>query len=144
MGLVTLAQALSAAEQAGLDLVEISPHADPPVCLIVDYGKYVFQQDKKRQTRQRKQSSQLKQVKFRPGTEEGDYQIKLRNLKRFLNQGDRAKVVLWFRGREMLHRELGFKVLQRIESDLHEVGKVEQQSKIEGGRVSMIFAPQKS
>ncbi len=143
IGIVTLAEALSAAEEAELDLVEISPHAEPPVCLIVDYGKHVFQQNKKRSTGTRKQHSHLKEIKFRPGTEEGDYQIKLRNLKRFLGHGDRTKVTLWFRGREMIYREAGSKLLQRIEADLQDVGKVEQQPRFEGRRVSMVLAPQK-
>nr|VFK21097.1 MAG: translation initiation factor IF-3 [Candidatus Kentron sp. LFY] len=132
------------AEEARLDLVEIAPQADPPVCRVMDYGKFLFQQNKKRQAAKKKQQQvQLKEIKFRPGTEEGDYRTKLRNLKRFLEQGNKAKVTLWFRGREMAHQDLGMRLLKRIEADLEEVGKVEQFPKLEGRRLSMVLSPKK-
>ncbi len=124
--------------------MELSPHDDPPVCRLMDYGKYQFQQRKRRQAAKRKQAqTHLKEVKFRPGTEEGDYQTKLRNLKRFLLHGDKTKVTLWFRGREMRHQELGLKLLQRVEQDLEELAKVEQQPKLEGRQMVMVLSPRK-
>ena len=144
LGILSREEALTAAEQAELDLVELSPHAEPPVCRIMDYGKFMFQQSKRRQAARKKQQQiQLKEIKFRPGTEEGDYQTKLRNLRRFLTHGDKAKVTLWFRGREMAHQELGLKLLQRVESDLEELAKVEQMPKLEGRRLSMVLTPRK-
>nr|VFK39801.1 MAG: bacterial translation initiation factor 3 (bIF-3) [Candidatus Kentron sp. TC]VFK48294.1 MAG: translation initiation factor IF-3 [Candidatus Kentron sp. TC]VFK57151.1 MAG: translation initiation factor IF-3 [Candidatus Kentron sp. TC] len=132
------------AEEAHLDLVEIAPQAEPPVCRVMDYGKFLFQQNKKRQAAKKKQQqAQLKEIKFRPGTEEGDYQTKLRNLKRFLEQGNKAKVTLWFRGREMAHQNLGMQLLKRIEADLEEFGNVEQFPKLEGRRLSMVLSPKK-
>ncbi len=132
------------AEERGFDLVEISPAAEPPVCRLMDYGKFLFQQNKKRQAAKKKQQNiQVKEVKFRPGTEEGDYQTKLRNLKRFLRHGDKTKVTLWFRGREMRHQELGIKLLERVEADLEELAKVEQFPKLEGRRMSMVLSPRK-
>ena len=143
-GIVTLEEALAAAQHTNLDLVEISPNTNPPVCCIMDHGKHLFQKNKKRQAAKRKQQqTHIKEIKFRPGTEEGDYQTKLRNLKRFLDHGDRTKVTLWFRGREMRHRDLGAKLLQRVEADLQQLAKVEQQPKIEGRRMSMVFTPRK-
>lgn len=127
-----------------MDLVEIAPQAEPPVCRVMDYGKFLFQQNKKRQAAKKKQQqAQLKEIKFRPGTEEGDYQTKLRNLKRFLEQGNKAKVTLWFRGREMAHQNLGMQLLKRIEADLEEFGNVEQFPKLEGRRLSMVLSPKK-
>ncbi len=144
MGIVPLTEALGAAVAAGFDLVEISPNAEPPVCRLMDYGKFLFQQNKKRQaSKKRQQVIHLKEVKFRPGTEEADYQTKLRNLKRFLNHGDKTKVTLWFRGREMRHQELGMKLLRRVEADLDELAKVEQFPKMEGRRLSMVLTPRK-
>ena len=144
LGIVSTTDALAQAQEAGLDLVEISPNAEPPVCRLMDFGKYLFQLNKKRQAaRKRQQQVQVKEVKFRPGTEEGDYQTKLRNLKRFLNHGDKTKVTLWFRGREMRHQELGLKLLQRVEVDLEELAKVEQFPKLEGRRLSMVLSPRK-
>nr|VFK08328.1 MAG: translation initiation factor IF-3 [Candidatus Kentron sp. LPFa]VFK14769.1 MAG: translation initiation factor IF-3 [Candidatus Kentron sp. LPFa]VFK24994.1 MAG: translation initiation factor IF-3 [Candidatus Kentron sp. LPFa]VFK65047.1 MAG: translation initiation factor IF-3 [Candidatus Kentron sp. UNK]VFK69669.1 MAG: translation initiation factor IF-3 [Candidatus Kentron sp. UNK] len=132
------------AEEAHLDLVEIAPQAEPPVCRVMDYGKFLFQQNKKRQAAKKKQQqSQLKEIKFRPGTDEGDYQTKLRNLRRFLEQGNKAKVTLWFRGREMAHQNLGMQLLKRIEADLEELGSVEQFPKLEGRRLSMVLSPKK-
>jgi len=110
----------------------------------MDYGKFLFQQNKKRQAAKKKQQQvQLKEVKFRPGTEEGDYQTKLRNLKRFLNQGNKTKVTLWFRGREMAHQDLGSRLLKRVEADLEELAKVEQFPRLEGRRLSMVLSPRK-
>jgi len=124
--------------------VEISPNAEPPVCRLMDYGKFVFQQSKKRQAARKKQQQvQLKEVKFRPGTGEGDYQTKLRNLRRFLGHGDKTKVTMWFRGREMAHQDLGLKLLQRVEADLDELAKVEQMPRLEGRRMSMVLTPRK-
>ncbi len=132
------------ADEAELDLVEISPDGDPPVCRIMDYGKFVFEENKKRQAAKKNQKQvQVKEVKFRPGTDEGDYQVKLRNLIRFLNEGDRAKVTLRFRGREMLHQDLALNLLRRIESDLAEYGTVEQFPKLEGRQMVMLVAPKK-
>ncbi len=142
MGIVSLEEGLRMAEEAGLDLVEISPNAEPPVCRIMDFGKFQFEQNKRRQAARRKQQqSQLKEVKFRPNTDEGDYQVKLRNLRRFLSHGDKTKITLWFKGREMAHQDLGMKVLKRIEADLQDMAKVEQYPKFEGRRLSMVMSP---
>ena len=144
LGIVSVDEALAEAEQRGFDVVEMSPNADPPVCRLMDYGKFQFQQSKKRQAARRKQQqTQIKEVKFRPGTDDGDYQVKLRNLRRFLDHGHKIKVTLWFRGREMAHQELGAKLLQRIESDLEEEAKVEQFPKLEGRRLAMVMTPRK-
>ncbi len=127
-----------------MDLVEVAPDADPPVCRIMDYGKYIFDQNKKRQAAKKKQKqTQIKEVKFRPGTDEGDYQIKLRNLIRFLEHGDKAKVTLRFRGREMAHQNLGRELLQRVAADLEEHGTVEQMPKMEGRQMVMVVSPKK-
>ncbi|RCX31694.1 translation initiation factor 3 (bIF-3) [Thioalbus denitrificans] len=132
------------AEEAELDLVEVSPTAKPPVCRIMDYGKFLFEKNKQRQVAKKKQKQvQIKEVKFRPGTEEGDYQVKLRNLVRFLNEGDKAKITLRFRGREMAHQELGLKLLNRVEQDLIELGAVEQRPRMEGRQMVMVIAPKK-
>lgn len=144
LGVISLAEALQKAEEAQLDLVEIAPQADPPVCRIMDYGKHLFEENKKKQNAKRKQQQvHVKEVKFRPGTEEGDYQVKLRNLTRFINQGDRAKVTIWFRGREMAHQELGKRILDRVEADMEEIAKVEQYPKMEGRQMVMLLAPKK-
>jgi translation initiation factor IF-3 len=144
VGVMATAKALETAEEAGMDLVEVSPNAEPPVCRVMDYGKYVFEENKKRQAAKKKQKQiQVKEVKFRPGTEEGDYQVKLRNLIRFLSDGDKAKVTLRFRGREMAHQELGVNLLKRIEADLQEYGQVEQFPKMEGRQMVMVLAPKK-
>lgn len=130
--------------EAELDLVEVSATAVPPVCRVMDYGKFQFEQAKKKQAAKKKQKQiQIKEVKFRPGTEEGDYQVKLRNLVRFLNDGDKAKVTLRFRGREMAHQELGQHLLERIEKDLTEIGVVEQHARLEGRQMVMVIAPKK-
>lgn len=142
VGIVSIAEALKAAEQAKLDLVEIAPEADPVVCKLMDYGKHIFEAKKGKAAAKKKQRrTQVKEMKFRPGTEEGDYQVKLRNLTRFLNDGDKAKVTLRFRGREMAHQELGMELLKRIEDDLMEVGTVEQHPKMEGRQLTMVLAP---
>ncbi|MDX2462917.1 MAG: translation initiation factor IF-3 [Porticoccus sp.] len=141
-GIVSLADALSAAQAATLDLVEISPDAEPPVCKIMDYGKKLFEVKKQQAAQRKKQKqTQVKEMKFRPGTDVGDYQIKLRNLTRFLENGDKAKVTLRFRGREMAHQELGMEMLKRIEVDLEELGAVEQYPKMEGRQLTMVIAP---
>ena len=139
---MSLLLAKQIAEDEGLDLVEISPNAKPPVCRIMDYGKFKFEQAKKSQEAKKKQKQiQVKEVKFRPGTDEGDYQVKLRNLMRFLTEGDKAKITLRFRGREMAHQELGLKLLQRVEEDLKEYGTVEQRPKMEGRQMVMVLSP---
>ena len=144
LGIVSVDEALAEAEQRGFDVVEMSPNADPPVCRLMDYGKFQFQQSKKRQAaRRRQQQTQIKEVKFRPGTDDGDYRVKLRNLRRFLDHGHKIKVTLWFRGREMAHQDLGLKLLQRIEGDLEEEAKVEQFPKLEGRRLAMVMTPRK-
>lgn len=144
IGVVPLGQAKRIAEEAELDLVEISPNAKPPVCRIMDYGKFKFEQSKKLQEAKKKQKQiQVKEVKFRPGTDEGDYQVKLRNLIRFLNDGDKAKITLRFRGREMAHQDLGLKLLTRVEEDLAPYGTVEQRPKMEGRQMIMVMSPTK-
>lgn len=144
IGVVSRAEALEMADAAQLDLVEVSPTADPPVCRIMDFGKYLFEQNKKAHAAKRKQKQiQIKEVKFRPGTEEGDYQVKLRNLIRFLEEGDKAKVVMRFRGREMAHQEVGRELLQRVQQDLSGIATVEQNPSMEGRQMVMMFAPKK-
>ncbi|MDT8407450.1 MAG: translation initiation factor IF-3 [Methylococcales bacterium] len=144
MGIVPLDEALRHAEQNELDLVEISPNADPPVCKVMDYGKFQFEQNKKLQAAKKKQKQiQVKEVKFRPGTDEGDYQIKLRNLSKFLDEGNKTKVTLRFRGREMAHKELGMDLLKRIEQDLLEIAVAEQFPKLEGRQMVMVLAPKR-
>ncbi|HEB94890.1 MAG TPA: translation initiation factor IF-3 [Sedimenticola thiotaurini] len=144
VGIVTLNEALEAAQAAGLDLVEIVPNAEPPVCRIMDYGKFVFEQKKQKQAAKKKQKQvQVKEIKFRPGTGEGDYQVKLRNLIRFLKDGDKTKVTMRFRGREHAHRELGLELLRRVEADLAEYGEVEQQPQMEGRQMVMVLRPLK-
>ena len=132
------------AEEAEQDLVEIVPNADPPVCRIMNYGKYLFELTKKKHAAKKKQKQiQIKELKFRPGTEDGDYKVKMRNLVRFLNHGDKVKVTLRFRGRELVHQELGAKMLERIEADLKEFAVVEQYPKMEGRQMVMLFAPKR-
>ena len=144
IGILAIDAALESSREAGLDLVEVAPNADPPVCRIMDYGKFVFEQSKKAQSAKRKQKQiHVKEVKFRPGTEEGDYQVKLKNLVRFLTHGDKTKVTLRFRGREMAHKELGVEILQRVQADLDAYGTVEQQPQLEGRQMVMVIAPRK-
>ncbi len=143
-GIVSIAEAKVIAEEAALDLVEIVPNSEPPVCRVMDYGKFLFEENKKRHAAKKKQKqTQVKEVKFRPGTEEGDYQVKLRNLIRFLSAGDKAKVTLRFRGREMAHQELGRDLLKRVQGDLDEYASVEQFPKMEGRQMVMVLAPLK-
>src|SRR5690606_23288639 len=143
VGIVPLKEALSAAEAVGLDLVLIAD-SDPPVCKVMDYGKQVFEAKKQKSAQKKKQKqTQVKEMKFRPGTDEGDYQVKLRNLVRFLEHGDKAKISLRFRGRELAHQELGMEMMQRIEKDLEDLGVVEQQPKMEGRQIVMVIAPKK-
>jgi translation initiation factor IF-3 len=144
LGIVSLQQALALAEEKDIDLVEIAPTAKPPVCRLMDYGKYKYRESKKRHEAKLKQKQiQVKEVKFRPGTDEGDYQVKLRNLIRFLQDGDKTKITLRFRGRELAHQELGLRLLKRLESDLAEYGQVEQFPKLEGRQMVMVVAPLK-
>lgn len=133
------------AMDAELDLVEIAPQAKPPVCRVMDYGKFLFEENKRKATAKKKQKQiQVKEVKFRPGTDEGDYQIKLRNIIRFLEEGDKAKITLRFRGREFAHPELGRKLLERLEADVGEqLGVVEQNARMEGRQMVMMIAPKK-
>ena len=139
---MSVTEALQAARDAGLDLVEIAPQADPVVCKILDYGKHIFEAKKdKAAARKKQRRMHVKEIKFRPGTDEMDYQVKLRNLTRFLTDGDKAKVTLRFRGREMAHQELGMKLLKRIEEDLAEVGSVEMFPKMEGRQLTMVLVP---
>lgn len=143
VGIVPLAQAKAKAEEASLDLVQIAD-ADPIVCKIMDYNKHVYEAKKQQAAAKKKQvRTQIKEVKFRPGTEEGDYQVKLRNLVRFLEHGDKAKVTLRYRGREMAHQEIGMELLKRVEQDLEELGNVEQFPKMEGRQLTMVIAPKK-
>jgi translation initiation factor IF-3 len=143
-GVMTRAEALQLAVDAALDLVEVSPNAEPPVVRVMDFGKYLFEQNKKAHSAKRKQKQiQVKEVKFRPGTEEGDYQVKLRNLVRFLTEGDKAKVTLRFRGREMAHQEIGRRLLTRVQGDLAEHAMVEQNPMMEGRQIVMVFSPKK-
>jgi translation initiation factor IF-3 len=136
---------MSLASEASMDLVEISPNAEPPVCRIMDYGKFRFEENKKQQTARKKQKqTQVKEIKFRPGTDIGDYNIKLRKLMDFLGEGDRTKVTLRFRGREMAHQELGMELLMRVKTDLAEYGVVEQEPKMEGRLMVMVLAPKKN
>jgi translation initiation factor IF-3 len=144
VGVVTIEEALDMARQADLDLVEIAPQAEPPVCRVMDYGKFRFEQNKRLQSARKKQKQvQVKEIKFRPGTDIGDYQVKLRNLVRFLNDGDRVKVTLRFRGREMAHQELGRDLLKRVEDDLAPYGVVEQFPRMEGRQMVMVLSPKK-
>jgi len=139
-----LDQAIEVAKNVGLDLVEVSPTAEPPVCRVMDFGKYLFEQNKKAQSARRKQKQvHVKEIKFRPGTDEGDYRIKLRKLVEFLENGDKTKITLRFRGREMAHQELGANLLARVRNDLNEYGVVEQMPQMEGRQMIMVIAPKK-
>ncbi len=144
LGVMSARQAMHLAEEAGLDLVEIAPLAKPPVCRIMDYGKFKYQEAKRAHEAKLKQKQvQVKEIKLRPGTDENDYQIKLRNMTRFLEEEDKVKVTLRFRGREMAHQEFGMRQLERIKADLEEYGQVEQMPKMEGRQMVMIIAPMK-
>ena len=144
LGIVTVADALRRAEEQNVDLVEIAPLANPPVCKLMDYGKFRYREQKKAHEAKLKQKQiQVKEIKFRPGTDEGDYKIKLGKLLQFLEEGDKAKVTLRFRGREMAHREFGERLLERVKKDLEGVGVVEQFPKLEGRQMVMVLAPKK-
>ncbi|CAL4319543.1 Translation initiation factor IF-3 [Buchnera aphidicola (Protaphis terricola)] len=145
IGIVSLREALKKSEDLGLDLVEISPNAEPPVCRIMDYGKFLYEKSKSSKEQKKKQKViQVKEIKFRPGTDEGDYQVKLRNLVRFLEDGDKVKITLRFRGREMAHQKIGINVLNRVKNDLIKLATVESfPSKVEGRQMIMILAPKK-
>lgn len=144
VGVLLIAEAKELAEEAGVDLVEIAPGAEPPVCRLMDYGKYLYQESKKKHDAKQKQKQvQVKEIKLRPNTDEGDYGIKLRNLVHFLNDGDKVKVTLRFRGREMAHQEFGVRLLERVKEDLEEHAVVEQFPKLEGRQMVMVLAPKK-
>ncbi|WP_083493923.1 translation initiation factor IF-3 [Burkholderia sp. lig30] len=144
LGIVKLADAFRKSEELDVDLVEIAPQAVPPVCRLMDYGKFKYQEAKKQHEAKLKQKViQVKEVKFRPGTDDGDYNVKLRNLLRFLEEGDKTKITLRFRGREMAHQEIGMRMLERLRADLDEVGQVEQMPKMEGRQMIMVLSPKK-
>jgi translation initiation factor IF-3 len=144
LGIVSIIDAMRLAEEKDIDLVEIAPTAKPPVCRLMDFGKFKYAESKRaHQAKLKQKQIQVKEVKFRPGTDEGDYKIKVRNLIRFLTEGDKTKVTLRFRGREMAHQELGVALLKRVEADLSPVGTVEQWPKLEGRQMIMILAPKK-
>ena len=137
--------ALAKAQEAGLDLVEVSPNATPPVCRIMDFGKYRFENSKKNQASKKKQKrTQIKEIKFRPRTEEGDYQVKLRKLRTFLENGDKTKVTMRYRGREFAHQELGMQLLKRVEADLEDIANVEQMPNMEGRQMVMMLGPKRA
>ncbi len=142
LGVLDIDQAVEMAADAGLDLVEVSPNAEPPVCRVMDFGKYQYEQKKQMSDAKKKQKrTHVKMIKYRPGTEEADYQIKFKNLVKFIDNGDKVKVVIWFRGREVQHRELGMEMLDRIEMDCEEFAVVEQRAKLEGRQLGMMLAP---
>ena len=144
LGILSPDEARKIAEERGMDLVEIAPNAEPPVCRLMDYGKYLYASAKKKQESKKKQKQiTVKEIKFRPGTDIGDYDIKVRNLTKFLDAGNKVKVTLRFRGREMAHQELGMEMLKRVEEDLKEIGVVEQMPKMEGRQMVMVLAPLK-
>lgn len=144
IGIVKLAEALRQSEEHEVDLVEIAPDARPPVCRLMDYGKFRYQEQKRQQeARARQKIIQVKEVKFRPATDEGDYQVKMRNVRRFIDEGDKVKVTLRFRGREMAHQELGMRVLERVRDDMEETAQVESMPKLEGRQMVMVLAPRK-
>jgi translation initiation factor IF-3 len=144
VGIMGRDEAIAYAEELGMDLVEIAPNSEPPVCRVMDYGKYRFEQAKKQQAAKKKQKvTQVKEVKFRPGTEEADYQVKMRNVRRFIEDGDKVKVTLRFRGREMAHQDLGMAVLQRVRDEMAEEVTVEQFPKMEGRQMVMLISPKR-
>lgn len=144
LGIVSIQEALAKAEELTLDLVEISPDAEPPVCRLMDFGKFIFEKRRSdKEAKKKQRQMQIKEIKIRPGTDEGDYQVKLRNLIRFLTEGDKAKVTLRFRGREMAHQELGREMLKRISADLAEYAQVEQEPNLEGRAMVMVLAPKR-
>lgn len=145
IGIVKLEEALRQSEEHEVDLVEIAPDARPPVCRLMDYGKFRYQEQKRQQeARARQKIVQVKEVKFRPATDEGDYQVKMRNVRRFIDEGDKVKVTLRFRGREMAHQELGMRVLERVRDEMEETAQVESMPKLEGRQMVMVLAPRKN
>ncbi|MCY4148522.1 MAG: translation initiation factor IF-3 [Gammaproteobacteria bacterium] len=144
VGIVPLPEALEAADEVGVDLVEIAPNSDPPVCRLMDYGKYLYNESKRRQDAKKKQKQMaVKEIKFRPGTDVGDYDVKVRKLTEFLNSGNKAKVTMRFRGREMAHKELGIEMLDRVRNDLDPISEVEQHAQMEGRQMVMILTPKR-
>jgi len=144
LGVVPLEKALEVADAAGLDLVEVSPNADPPVCKVLDYGKFKYEdQKRKAEARKKQKTIDVKEIKMRPGIDAHDYDVKMRAMRRFLDEGDKVKVTLRFRGREMAHQELGLKVLHRVRDDIEELGKIELLPKMEGRQMIMVVAPMK-
>lgn len=145
IGIININEALKKAEEIGLDLVEISPNSDPPVCRIMDYGKFIYEKNKSTKEQKKKQKIiHTKEIKFRPGTDEGDYQVKLRNIIKFLNEGNKIKITLRFRGGELAHHQIGVKILQRVRQELHNTAVVEHfPNKIEGRQMTMILTPKK-
>ena len=145
LGVLSHKDALERAYKAGLDLVEVSPNADPPVCKILDYGKYKFEEQKRRaEIRKKQKVIEIKEIQLRPGIDKHDFEVKMRSARKFLEDGDKLKVTLRFRGREMSHQELGMDVLTRVKDNLQDIGKVEQHPKLEGKRVIMVMGPAKS
>lgn len=143
-GIMTVEKAIALAKESGMDLVEIAPNSEPPVCRVMDYGKFRFELAKKNSAAKKKQKvTQVKEVKFRPGTEEADYQVKMRNVRRFIEDGDKVKITLRYRGREMAHQELGVKVLERVRDDMAEEVVVEQWPKMEGRQMVMLISPKR-
>ncbi len=144
VGIMLTRDAIAKALEAGLDLVEVSPTAEPPVCKIMDYGKYIYQKDKQQQAARKKQKQiQVKEVKFRPTTDEGDYQTKVKHLKEFLEEGDKVKITIRYKGREMAHQELGFELIERLKKELEELALIEQMPKLEGRQAVMVMGPRK-
>ncbi len=144
LGIVSISEALEKAAELDIDLVEIAPQASPPVCRLMDYGKFKYAESKRQHEAKMKQKQvHVKEIKFRPGTDEGDYKIKLRNITRFIEDGDKAKITLRFRGREITHQELGMALLKRVEEDTKEFAQVEQFPKMEGRQMVMVLAPAK-
>ncbi|BBK44996.1 translation initiation factor IF-3 [Allostella vacuolata] len=142
VGVVTTAEAITMAEEAGLDLVEVAPNADPPVCKILDFGKFKYEEQKKKNEARKKQKIiEVKEIKLRPGIDDHDYDVKMRSMQKFIEEGDKVKVTLRFRGREMAHQDLGLQVLIRVRDDLEEVAKVEQMPRLEGRQMVMVMSP---
>jgi translation initiation factor IF-3 len=142
IGVVTLREGLVMAEEAGLDLVEVSPNADPPVCKILDYGKFKYEaQKKKNEARKKQKVIEVKEIKLRPNIDDNDYEVKMRAMRKFLDEGDKVKVTLRFRGRELAHQDIGVRVLERVRTELEDLGKVEQLPKMEGRQMVMVIAP---
>ncbi|MBI5165607.1 MAG: translation initiation factor IF-3 [Magnetospirillum sp.] len=142
IGVVTLREGLTMAEEAGLDLVEVSPNAEPPVCKILDFGKFKYEiQKKKNEARKKQKVIEVKEIKLRPNIDDHDYEVKMKNMRKFLEEGDKVKVTLRFRGRELAHQDIGMKVLEHVRDDLEDLGKVEQIPKMEGRQMVMVIAP---